>query len=254
MIELVQGDCLEVMKQIPDGCVDMVMTSPPYDNLREYGKDFTVWGPHIWEPCLDHITRVLKSGGVCVWIVADATIKGSETGTSFRQALHARDKCGLNIHDTMIWIKPNPVPRTHRRYEQAFEYMFVFSKGRPAVWNPHLIPCKHAGKKRGGTIQQDSSGVRTPKHKGGVCASHKQDQNIWLQAGQSVSEHPAEFPLMLIDRHVSSWTDPGCLILDPFMGSGTTGVAAKNLGRDFVGIELDPKYFEIAKKRIDNTP
>ena len=90
MSKLLQGDCLELMGQIPDGSVDMVLTSPPYDNMRDYGKDFSKWGPRIWGPCLDHITRVLKDGGVCVWIVGDATIKRSETGTSFRQAIYAK--------------------------------------------------------------------------------------------------------------------------------------------------------------------
>ena len=151
MSDLIHGDCLEVMKDIPDGSVDMVLTSPPYDNLRDYGKDFKGWGDHILKPCLGEIYRTLKDGGICVWIVADATIKGSETGTSFKQALYAMD-CGFSLHDTMIWNKPNPIPRTHKRYEQAFEYMFVFVKGKIKTFNPMMIPCKNAGKKRSGTI------------------------------------------------------------------------------------------------------
>jgi len=125
-MNLMQGDCLERMKEIESGSVDLTVTSPPYDNLRTY-NDSLDWGEHVWKPVIAELFSVAKQGGVVVWVVGDATIKGSETGTSFKQALFAME-CGFNLHDTMIWRKPNPMPRTHNRYEQAFEYMFVFSK------------------------------------------------------------------------------------------------------------------------------
>ena len=122
-------DCLEGMKMIPDASIDLVVTSPPYDNLRTYDNDIDkTWGEHIWRPILAELFRVTKQGGVVVWVVNDATINGSETGTSFRQALYAMG-CGFNLHDTMIYQKKNPIPQNHNRYEQSFEYMFVFSKG-----------------------------------------------------------------------------------------------------------------------------
>ncbi len=251
MIQLVKGDCLEKMKDIKSGSVDMVLTSPPYDNLREYGKEFTKWGCHIWKPCIDEIYRTLKIGGVSVWIVGDATIKGSETGTSFKQALYAKD-VGFNLHDTMIWNKPNPIPRTHKRYEQAFEYMFIFTKGKIKTFNPLMIPCKNAGKKRSGTIQQKANGLRTSKNKGGLISKTKQACNVWDLANSEKSIHPAVFPLRLAEDHIISWSNEGSTVLDPFMGSGTTGVACKNLNRSFIGIEQDDKYFEIAKERIEN--
>lgn len=247
-----KGDCLEKMQDIESGSVDMVLTSPPYDNLRDYGKDFTGWGEYIWKPCLDQIYRTLKDGGVCVWIVADATIKGSETGTSFRQALYAKH-VGFNLHDTMIWVKPNPIPRTHKRYEQAFEYMFIFVKGKLKTFNPLMIPCKNAGKKRGGTIQSKSDGVRRKKNTGGFVANTKQASNVWSFVNAEKSHHPAVFPLKLSADHIVSWSNVGDIILDPFMGSGTTGVACKNLKRSFIGIEMDDKYFEIAENRINES-
>ena len=251
MINLMQGDCLEKMKDIPDGSVDMVLTSPPYDNLRDYGKDFSGWCTHIWKPVLKNIHRLLKEGGVCVWIVNDATIKGSETGTSFRQALHWIECCGGRLHDTMIWKKPNPIPRTHNRYEQAFEYMFILSKGRPKTWSPIMVPCKYAGKARSGTIQMGTNGIRKEKNKGGVYANTKQKANVWEFTGQSKTEHPAEFPEQLAHDHIISWSNEGDTVLDPFMGSGTTGKMAKQTGRNFIGIELDQTYFNIAKTRIE---
>jgi DNA modification methylase len=128
--KLAHGDCLEMMKEIPDGMVDLTVTSPPYDNLRTYNGTLE-WGDHVWKPVLEHLFRVTKSGGVVVWIVNDATIKGSETGTSFRQALYAKE-IGFNLHDTMIWNKPNPIPGDGKhRYHMAFEYMFVFSRDTP---------------------------------------------------------------------------------------------------------------------------
>src|SRR5690625_488425 len=174
---LMLGDCLERMKEIADGSVDLTVTSPPYDNLRSYNGNNELWGEHVWKAAIKDLYRVTKDGGVVVWVVGDATIKGSETGTSFKQALWAME-CGFNLHDTMIWRKPNPIPRTHNRYEQAFEYMFVFSKGKPKSWTPIKIPSKYAGAKRGGTIQQDSSGVRKPKNTGGFVSAMKVQSNV----------------------------------------------------------------------------
>ena len=246
---LYQGDCLDVMASLREGSVDLVVTSPPYDNLRTYNQDALRWDETIWKGVLDSIYRLLKDGGVCVWIVADATVKGSETGTSFKQALYAKE-IGFNLHDTMIWRKPNPMPLTHNRYEQSFEYMFVLSKKRPRAWNPIMVECKMAGKKRGGTFQHNGDGVRLPKHKGGVYADAKQDANIWECAGEGKTKHPAPFPEKIAHDHIISWSNEGDVVLDPFLGSGTTGVAALNTGRKFIGIELDPGYFDIAVKRI----
>jgi site-specific DNA-methyltransferase (adenine-specific) len=243
------GDCLDVMKDIPDGSVDLTVTSPPYDNLRTYNGNNALWGEHVWKAVIQDLYRVTKDGGVVVWVVADATIKGSETGTSFNQALWAKE-CGFNLHDTMIWNKPNPMPRTHNRYEQGFEYMFVFSKGKPVVWNPKMVPCKMAGKKRGGTFQHNGDGIRKPKHKGGVCAEEKQCSNVWLCAGGSKTAHPAEFPYQIAHDHIISWSNEGDTVLDPFMGSGTTLVAAKRNNRKAIGIELEEKYCEMAARRL----
>ena len=250
MINLMQGDCLERMKEIPSASVDLTVTSPPYDNLRSYNGNNDQWGEHVWRAVLEDLYRVTADGGVVVWVAADATIKGSETGTSFRQALHAME-CGFRLHDTMIWSKPNPIPRTHNRYEQAFEYMFVFSKGRPAAWSPVKVPSKLAGKPRTGTMQHDASGIRAPKHKGGVYAALKVPGNVWLSAGESKTSHPAPFPERIAHDHIISWSNGGDTVFDPFMGSGTTGKMAKLTGRNFIGIELDPGYFEIAKQRIE---
>ena len=138
-------DCLEGMKKMDDDCVDLTVTSPPYDNLRTYGKGIDkTWCEDIWKKVIVELYRVTKEGGIVVWVVGDATIDGSESGTSFRQALWAME-CGFGLYDTMIYQKQNCVPLTHRRYEQEFEYMFVFSKGRPKTFNPIMIPCKYAG-------------------------------------------------------------------------------------------------------------
>src|SRR5690554_5399491 len=135
-------DCLEGMKDIPDNTIDLTVTSPPYDNLRTYnGYSFD------FEGIAKELYRVTKDGGVVVWVVGDATIKGSETGTSFRQALFFKE-IGFNLHDTMIYAKNSYMPLTHRRYEQAFEYMFIFSKGKPKTFNPIMISCKTVGTKR----------------------------------------------------------------------------------------------------------
>ena len=250
MIKLIHDDCITAMKAMQEGSIDLTVTSPPYDNMRTYENSIE-WNESIWREVLNELHRVTKTGGVVVWVVGDATVKGSETGTSFKQAIHAID-CGFRLHDTMIWKKPNPMPRTHRRYEQAFEYMFILSKCKPSAWNPRLVHCKKAGKKRGGTFQHDGDGVRKPKHKGGVYADTKQADNVWEYAGGSKTEHPAEFPYSLAMDHVMSWSNEGDTVLDPFMGSGTVGEAAVSVKRDFIGIEKVDKYFQIAHNRISH--
>ena len=157
-MKLINDDCLKVMAEMEDCCIDLTVTSPPYDNLRTY-KDSLEWGEHIWKPILEQLYRVTKKGGVVVWVVGDATIKGSETGTSFKQALYAIE-CGFNLHDTMIWQKTNPPPQTKagRRYTLAHEYVFVLSKNRPLVFNPIMQPCKMAGTTTSNRTQRTPDG------------------------------------------------------------------------------------------------
>lgn len=251
MIDLMKGDCLELMKNIPDGSVDMVLTSPPYDKLRNYNNSL-VWSYDIFKMVASEITRVLKKGGVIVWVVGDATVKGSETGSSFKQALHFKD-IGLNLHDTMIWAKKSYCPKNHNRYEQKFEYMFVLSKGAPSTFNGLRIPCVDAGKSITRETANKEVGSSFRKRNGKtIIKKDKLDNNVWeMSYSYSRYKHPAMFPLELVNRHILSWTNEGDTVLDCFMGSGTTGEGAKNLNRKFIGIEKDDKYFQIAKDRIN---
>jgi site-specific DNA-methyltransferase (adenine-specific) len=234
------------MHEIPDASVDLVVTSPPYDNLREYkGYSFN------FEAIAEQLVRVLTPGGVIVWVVGDATVKGSETGTSFKQALHFMI-LGLNLHDTMIWCKPNPVPTQSTRYQASTEYMFVFSKGKPKTTNILKEPAVRVG------VKEQKHRARLSDHSDNgegmyTTAPEKIRSNFWLVAvgGGKASGHPAVFPLKLATDHVISWSNPGDLVLDPFLGSGTTGVACANTGRKFIGIEQSWEYFKIAADRIE---
>lgn len=256
MIDLRQGDCLELLKEIPDGSVDLTVTSPPYDNLRTYNGNNDQWSAEVWQKVIAELYRVTKDGGVVVWVVGDATIKGSETGTSFKQALHAME-CGFNLHDTMIYHK-NALPKNHNRYEQDFEYMFVLSKGRPLIFNPIKTPCVYAGSKPSSTFRHDGDTTRAA-NKNKAVKSEKIKGNIWRIAGgymqgtkyKDAHKHPAIFPERLANDHILSWSDEGDIVFDPFMGSGTTGAMAVKSGRKFIGIELDPDYFKIAEERIN---
>jgi site-specific DNA-methyltransferase (adenine-specific) len=254
MIKLMHGDCLDCMGEIPDGSVDLTVTSPPYDSLRNYNGNSEQWGEHVWRDVISSLHRVTADGGVVVWVVGDATIKGSETGSSFKQALWAKE-CGFNLHDTMIWSKPtfSAVGALKTRYASVFEYMFVFSKGRPKSFNP----IKDRKNKSFGQIIKNPT-IRMPdgsirKNKYNKIKEFGQRFNIWecatvSQKGSNV--HPAPFPEHLARDHIISWSDEGDTVFDPFMGSGTTGVAAKSLGRSFIGIELDDTYFKITEDRI----
>ena len=250
-IKLMQGDCLELMKRMPDGSVDLTVTSPPYDNLRSYNGNNDSWNETVWKAVIKELHRVTAEGGVVVWVVADATIKGSETGTSFKQALFFKE-CGFNLHDTMIWKKTNPIPLTHNRFEQSFEYMFVFSKGSPKTFNPIKIPCVTKGqmRKRKNSNKEEGSAVRN-RDEVTIVKNKKTKGNVWeMPVSNTKLNHPAIFPEQLAQDHIISWSNEGDIVLDPFMGSGTTGVACKNLNRNFIGIELDENYFNIAKERI----
>jgi len=245
---LMQGDCLERMKEIENESVDLTVTSPPYDNLRSYNGNNAQWGDHVWKQVIADLYRVTKQGGVVVWVVGDATIKGSETGTSFKQALWAME-CGFNLHDTMIYEKSGMAYPDSNRYHNVFEYMFVFSKDKPCSIN--LIKDREnkykgvcGGNKRGGLCKRADFGARF---------------NIWRYANgrdnsskdREAFKHPAIFPEQLAHDHIISWSNEGGTVLDPFMGSGTTGKMAKQTGRKFIGIELDESYFSIAKERIE---
>ena len=254
--KIYQGDCLEVLKTFEDNLIDLTVTSPPYDNLRTYGGVIDGWSFEKFQGIARELYRVTKEGGVVVWVVADATIKGSETGTSFKQALYFME-CGFNLHDTMIWQKASYVPLTHNRYEQEFEYMFVFSKGKPKTFNPIKVECKYAGTTTWGDVSfhktNDSGLIKVGKK---VVNDTKIKGNVFRYDTAKASKrgeyggHPAPFPEALANDHILSWSNEGDIVLDPFMGSGTTGFVANKLGRHYVGIELNSEYVEIARRRI----
>jgi len=155
-------DCLDTMKHMPDNFIDLVVTSPPYDKLRDY-KGFTF----DFENIAKELYRVTKQGGVVVWVVADATVNGSETGTSFKQALYFKE-IGFNLHDTMIYYRWSG-PLTHRRYEQEFEYMFILVKGKLETFNPIMIDCKYYG------IEGDRKGQTYAIHNIQKRKTHKRE-------------------------------------------------------------------------------
>lgn len=250
-ITLYCGDNVEVMSEMESESIDLVVTSPPYDNLRTYGG-------HTWdfEGVAAQLKRLLKPGGVIVWVVNDATVNGSETGTSFRQALHFMD-IGLNLHDTMIWRKEGcPFPETNRYYP-VFEYMFVVSSGKPRTCNQISDRVnKRAGVKVNGTNRQRDGTTRDCSAKrNGIDRPVKPIGvrfNVWdvPHPGVSGSKHPAPFPESLARDHILSWSNEGDTVLDCFSGSGTTIKMARETGRRGIGIEVNPEYCEITKKRL----
>lgn len=251
-IDLRLGDCLELMRDMPDGSIDLTVTSPPYDNLRDYGGQ-QVFTETVWRGVLEQLYRVTKDGGCVVWITNDAVINRSESGTSFKQALYAKDR-GFLLHDTMIWDKKSGgnIP-DRNRYFQSFEYMFVFSKGQPVTYN--LISDrlnKTAGRRTAATNRRKNGSIRYQKPN--KVKEYGRRYNVWhmsqLPAGERTG-HPAQFPARLAQDHIVTWSNPGDTVLDPFSGSGTTGVACINTGRNFIGFEIDPTYYQIAQKRIE---
>ncbi len=250
--KIISGDSAVVLQSFPSDYIDLTVTSPPYDNLRTY-NGFTF----DFETIARELFRVTKAGGVVVWVVGDATIKGSETLTSFRQALYFQS-IGFNVHDTMIWRKTNPTPTDPRigRYTQSFEYMFVFSKGKP-VHNLQRTPCKMAGQvvnsitasqlKKDGSVRSD----RVSKRKDVPVQDTKIFDNVWDIAVRSKNlGHPAAFPELIAERNILSWSNEGDTVLDCFCGSGTTPKMAKLLNRHYIGIDTSAEYVALANERL----
>ncbi len=252
MIELnkiYNENCLDTMARMPDNFIDMVLTSPPYDDLRSYkGYEFPV------EKIIKELFRVLKKGGVVIWVVGDKTENGSETGTSFRQALMFKET-GFNIHDTMIYYKNNPMPTSGKRYHQHFEYMFAFSKGSPKTFNPITEPTKYRGvanmKNRGKEGKLEYKKIERTKEK-------KVGNVFFYSVGGGIStkdkiayKHPAIFPEKLARDQIITWSNEGDIVYDPFLGSGTTAKMAHLLGRKWIGSEISKEYTEIAKQRLE---
>lgn len=256
--QVIQGDAAYM--PIADESIDLTVTSPPYDSLRTYnGFKFD------FEKVAKELYRVAKKGGVVVWVVGDATINGSETGTSFRQALYFKDVCGFNLHDTMIYEKDGcPYPETNRYYP-SFEFMFVLSKNKPTKF--HLLADKknkyafskvaraRAGRLANGILAPNSAfvnGLDRQTKEFGVRG------NIWrYESGLQKSsldsyafQHPAIFPEALVRDHILSWSNEGDTVLDPFCGSGTTGKMSVIHNRKFIGIELSKEYCELSRVRI----
>jgi len=252
------GDNVKFMQKLPDNCIDLTVTSPPYDDLRTYnGYSFD------FEAVAQELYRITKPGGVVVWVVGDKTVKGTETLTSFRQALYFKE-IGFNVHDTMIYekrggLKPNPaIPR----YAPDFEYMFILSKGKPKTFNEIRVPCSTAGEMLG-------NGKKMRKETGElvqITKTHEKVQetkrkgNIWTYGvgfnktttDKYAFEHPAMFPEQLAFDHITSWSDVGDIIFDPFTGSGTTLKMALLADRKYLGVDISEEYIEIAKKRISD--
>jgi DNA modification methylase len=247
---------LETMAKMPDCFIDLTITSPPYDNLREYnGFSFE------FEKIANELFRVTKIGGVLVWVVGDATIDGCESLTSFKQAIYFVEKCGFNLHDTMIYQKET-LPLSHKRYEQHFEYMFVFVKGTIKTFNGLKERTINIGSKNTFTNKSKTTTEKNSKrgNKDGkkfVSNEYKLRNNIWkYNVGSSSSvdkiafQHPAIFPERLVEEHILSWSNENDLVYDCFGGSGTTAKMCHKWKRNWILSEISSEYVDIANKRL----
>jgi site-specific DNA-methyltransferase (adenine-specific) len=258
--KIINQDSEQVLKTLPSNSVDLTVTSPPYDDIRDYkGYNFS---DSVVNNIIIELFRITKSGGVVVWVVGDATINGSESGTSFRQALKFME-VGFKLHDTMIYEKNTssfPAKRTGNRYTQIFEYMFVFCKDKiktanlicdkPNKWAGHTNWGKNTNRLKNGELQETSDIKPVP--------DFSPRNNIWKynvgkgfnSSDKESHEHPAIFPEQLAEDHILSWSDEGDVVLDPFSGSGTTCKMAKKNNRKFIGIDISEEYCQLAHKII----
>lgn len=257
-IDIYNEDCRDTMQRMKeeDIKVDLTVCSPPYDSLRTYNNSCS-WNFDIFKEIAKLLYDITADGGIVVWVVGDATINGSETGTSFRQALYFME-CGFKLHDTMLFEKNSVAfnaSRTSKRYTQIFEYMFVFAKGKIKTGNLICdVPCRYAGYTNWGQNTQynkDGELIKTSNIK--PVPEYKPRSNIWkYTVGFNINEgkHPAVFPYQLAEDHILTWSNEGDLIYDPFTGSGTTASAALCNNRKFIGSEIDKTYFDFIPNNI----
>lgn len=241
-------NCLRTMQRMNPRSVQLVVTSPPYDNLRTYnGFDFD------FERIAFGLTAVLNPGGVIVWIVGDSTENGSETLTSCKQKFFFVEQCGLQVHDTMIYQKRNFSHPEKNRYHNVFEYMFVFSKGKPKTFNPIMDRRNLTAGTIGNlgvntfTERDGSKSVREKK----LTKEFGKRHNVWLGNTRGQEEmcvqldHPAMMPKWLARDHILSWTNEGDLVYDPMAGSGTVCQEAAKLNRNWIGSEIGKDYAKL---------
>jgi site-specific DNA-methyltransferase (adenine-specific) len=261
MNQIINEDSATALKKLAPESIDLTITSPPYDNLREY-KGFVFDDKTI----IEELFRVTKIGGVVVWIVGDATINGSETGTSFRQAVKFMD-AGFKLHDTMIYEKNTssfPAKRTGTRYTQIFEYMFVFCKGKiktanlicdkPNKWAGHTNWGKNTQRTKSGELQKTDDIKPVPNFSPRNNIWHYNVGKGFNSSDKESHQHPAIFPEKLAEDHILSWSNEGDVILDPFVGSGTTCKMAKKNGRNYIGIDISEEYCKLAESIISRYP
>jgi site-specific DNA-methyltransferase (adenine-specific) len=250
--------CLDTMQRLEDNSIDLVITSPPYDNMRKYGdgKNYhqrlkDTGYSFEFEEIAKELTRTLKEGGVIMWNVQDQTIKGSRTGNSMRQALYFMEECGLFMHDHLIWYKTGtPFPSPYR-YRNVWENMFVFSKGKPKHFDPILKRNKTGGDSRKRRRERDHNGELVMQEREVKIKEWGIDDNVWYVSNhfksndkKRIENHPAIMPEELVRRHIQSWTNEGDIVYDPFSGSGTTSKVAAEMDRTYLGSEINKEYYE----------
>jgi len=243
-------DCIEWMQSVDSDSIDMTLTSPPYDKIRNYeGYSFD------FESTAKELYRITKPGGVVIWNVADQTVNGSETCTSMKQALYFVE-CGFKLHDTMIYLKKNPMPSSGERYHQSWEYIFCFSKGVPNTFNPIEVECKYANL----NANQKYRGVDGKKNykvtKRNAVSKVKNVFEYIIGGGHTTKdkiafEHPAIMPEKLAEDQIKTWTNEGDVVIDPFAGSGTTAKMCLMNHRKFYGCEISEEYCNIFIKRLE---
>jgi site-specific DNA-methyltransferase (adenine-specific) len=247
------ANSVEFMKNNMDSnSIDLTITSPPYDNLRNYsGYTFE------FEKIANELFRVTKKGGIVVWVVGDKIKNGNKSLTSFKQGLYFQ-KIGFNIHDVMIYAKKNTPFMRSNAYTNGFEYMFIASKGKPKTFNPLKEPTVRHGMEM--LVHNKGADAKNKK----VLKELKKEKtktNIWYYAvglggstkDKNAFKHPAIYPERLAQDHILSWSNEGDVVFDPMCGSGTTCKMALLNNRKYIGVDISKEYINIAQERLHNS-
>ncbi len=251
---IINADCIKATARLPANSIDLVMFSPPYDGIRDYKKgwifDFPALGKNLY--------RLVKDGGVCAVVINDGTQDFAKSLTSFRLVLNWCDTAGWRLFETCIYQRDgNPGAWWKRRFRVDHEYIFLFLKGKkPKTFDkePLMVPSKHAGRIYSGTDRLTSGKFKKIDHK--PVKRMKCRGTVWkyptsnTEGNRTKLQHPATYPDPLAQDIIQCFSEPGDTVLDPMCGSGTTCVMAMKMKRQYMGIDINEEYCQIARKRL----
>ena len=272
--QIIEGDCFELIKDLPDNSVDLVVTSPPYADIVNYGKNISIKKPQEYVdwllPLFNQIQRVLKPSGSFILNINDNCSNGLRNPFIYEMIYRSQKETKLKFYDTYIWHKKNGIPNgSNKRFRNMTEFIFHFAKDRKQMKfymdrvleepNISTLPERRRGKRKRVMYANNDRTHRIDYYEDNITDRSNEKirpDNVFrfstaASARDNHIKHPAPYHKQLPEYFINLLTDEGDTVLDVFSGIGTTGLPCRDLNRNYIGFELNPKYVEFSRKRIN---